>query len=174
MKKMQSNQNYKKIVQLLLDSRYLKPSNFYESLDQSVSKVVGHKLFTLMVIDKSRKYVERVYSSNKKIYPLLGTKPIPKNAWTKRVLIEKKEFLGTNFTQIKKLFFDYETIKSIGCGSIINLPVINNNKVLGTLNILHKENYYNKKHLKNVRDFSQLLTTYFISHQIKMEKKSIK
>ena len=124
-----------------------------------------------MVIDKSRKYVERVYSSNKKIYPLLGTKPIPKNAWTKRVLIEKKEFLGTNFTQIKKLFFDYETIKSIGCGSIINLPVINNNKVLGTLNILHKESYYNKKRLKNVRDFSQLLTPYFISHQIKMEKK---
>ena len=123
MKKMQSNQNYKKIVQLLLDSRYLKPSNFYESLDKGVSKVVGHKLFTLMVIDKSRKYVERVYSSNKKIYPLLGTKPIPKNAWTKRVLIEKKEFLGTNFTQIKKLFFDYEIIKSIGCGSIINLLI---------------------------------------------------
>ena len=89
-------------------------------------------------------------------------------------MIEKKEFLGTNFTQIKKLFFDYETIKSIGSGSIINLPVINNNKVLGTLNILHKENYYNKKRLNNVRDFSQLLTTYFIYHQLKMEKKSIK
>ena len=105
MKKMKLNQNYKHIVKLLLDGRHLKTNDFYESLDKSVSKVVGHKLFTLMVIDKSRKYVERVYSSNKKIYPLLGTKPIPKNAWRKRVLIEKKEFLGTNFTQIKKLFF---------------------------------------------------------------------
>ena len=168
---MKSNPNYKRIVKLLLDSRFLNTNDFYKKLDKVIFKLVGHKLFTLMVIDRSGKYVERVYSNNKKIYPLLGTKPIPKNAWTKRVLVEKKEYIGTNFKQIKKLFFDYETIKSIGCGSIINLPVINNNKVLGTLNILHKESYYNKKSLDQVRDFAQLLTPYFISHQIKMEKK---
>ena len=85
-------------------------------------------------------------------------------------MIEKKEFLGSNFKQIKTLFFDHETIKLLGCGSIINLPVISNDKVLGTLNILHKENYYNKTSLKNVRDFAQLLAPYFISHQIKMKR----
>jgi hypothetical protein len=154
----------------LLDGRYLKTNDFYKRLDKLISRLVGHKLFTLMVIDQSGKYVERVYSNNKKIYPLLGTKSIPANEWTKQVLIEKKEFLGSNYKQIKKLFFDHETIKSIGCGSIINLPVISNNKVLGTLNILHKENYYNKTNLKNVRDFAQLLSPYFISHQIKMKK----
>ena len=170
MKKMKLNQNYKHIVKLLLDGRYLKTNDFYKRLDKLISRLVGHKLFTLMVIDQSGKYVERVYSNNKKIYPLLGTKSIPANEWTKQVLIEKKEFLGSNYKQIKKLFFDHETIKSIGCGSIINLPVISNNKVLGTLNILHKENYYNKTNLKNVRDFAQLLSPYFISHQIKMKK----
>lgn len=170
MKKMKLNQNYKHIVKLLLDSRHLKTNDFYKSLDKLILRLIGHKLFTLMVIDKSGKYVERVYSNNKKIYPLLGTKPIPANEWTKRVLIEKKEFLGSNYKQIKKFFFDHETIKSLGCGSIINLPVISNNKVLGTLNILHKENYYNKKNLKKVRDFAQLLSPYFISHQIKMKK----
>lgn len=170
MKKMKSNQNYKSILKLLLDSRYLNSNDFYKKLDKEIFRLVGHKLFTLMVIDKSEKYVERVYSNNKKIYPLLGTKPIPKNAWTKRVLVEKKEYIGTNFKQIKKLFFDYETIKSLGCGSIINLPVINNNRVLGTLNILHKENYYTKNSLKEVRDFAQLLTPYFLSHQLKMKK----
>jgi len=167
---MKSNQNYKRIVKLLLDSRFLNTNDFYKKLDKVIFNLVGHKLFTLMVIDRSGRYVERVYSNNKKIYPLLGTKPIPKNEWTKRVLVEKKEYIGTNFKQIKKLFFDYETIKSLGCGSIINLPVINNNKVLGTLNILHKENYYTKNSLKDVRDFAQLLTPYFMSHQIKMKK----
>ena len=171
MKKMKLNQNYKHIVKLLLDSRHLKTNDFYQSLDKLIFRLIGHKLFTLMVIDQSGKYVERVYSNNKKIYPLLGTKPIPTNEWTKRVLIEKKEFLGINYKQIKKFFFDHETIKSLGCGSIINLPVINNKKVLGTLNILHKENYYNKTNLKEVRDFAQLLSPYFISHQINMKKK---
>lgn len=171
MKKMKLNQNYKHIVKLLLDSRHLKTNDFYQSLDKLIFRLIGHKLFTLMVIDQSGKYVERVYSNNKKIYPLLGTKPIPTNEWTKRVLIEKKEFLGSNYKQIKNFFFDHETIKSLGCGSIINLPVINNKKVLGTLNILHKENYYNKTNLKEVRDFAQLLSPYFISHQINMKKK---
>ena len=165
------NQNNKTIVKLLSQSKSLKAIIFYKKLDVAIKKSVGHKLFTLMVVDKSGKYVERVYSNNKKIYPLLGTKPIPKNAWTKRVIINKKEFLGSNFNQIKKLFFDYKTIKSLGCGSIINLPIISNKKVLGTLNILHKENYYNKKSIKDVKNFAQLLAPYVILHQIKMKKK---
>ena len=168
---MKLNQNNKTIVKLLSQSKSLKAIIFYKKLDVAIKKSVGHKLFTLMVVDKSGKYVERVYSNNKKIYPLLGTKPIPNNAWTKRVIINKKEFLGSNFNQIKKLFFDYKTIKSLGCGSIINLPIISNKKVLGTLNILHKENYYNKKSIKDVKNFAQLLAPYFILHQIKMKKK---
>ena len=168
---MKLNQNNKTIVKLLSESKSLKAIIFYKKLDVAIKKSVGHKLFTLMVVDKSGKYVERVYSNNKKIYPLLGTKPIPKNAWTKRVIINKKEFLGSNFNQIKKLFFDYKTIKSLGCGSIINLPIISNKKVLGTLNILHKEQYYNKKSITDVKNFAQLLAPYFILHQIKMNKK---
>ena len=171
MKKMKLNQNNRKIVNLLSDSKNFKASVFYKKLDVAIKKSVGHKLFTLMVVDKSGKYVERVYSNNKKIYPLLGTKPIPKNAWTNRVIVNKKEFLGSNFNQIKKLFFDYEVIKSLGCGSIINIPIISNKKVLGTLNILHKENYYNKKSISDVKNYAQLLAPFFIIHQMKMKKK---
>ena len=171
MKKMRLNHNNKIIVKLLSESKNLNANIFYNKLDLAIKKTVGHKLFTLMVVDKSGKYVERVYSNNKKIYPLLGTKPIPKNAWTKRVIINKKEFLGSNFNQIKKLFFDHKIIQSLGCGSIINIRIISNKNVLGTLNILHKENYYNKKSINNVQNFAQLLAPYFILHQIKMKKK---
>ena len=71
MKKMQLNQNNKIIVKLLLESKNLKANIFYKKLDLAIKKTVSHKLFTLMVVDKSGKYVERVYSNNKKIYPLL-------------------------------------------------------------------------------------------------------
>ena len=125
----------------------------------------------MTVIDRSTKYVERVYSNNKKIYPLLGTKPIPKNVWTRKVIIEKKEFLASNFNEIKKLFFDYEIIHSLGCGSIINIPILNNKKILGTLNVLHKEKYYTKKSVNNIKPFTQLLAPYFIIHQLSMKKK---
>ena len=172
MKKMQSNLNKNILVlRLLSNSKTLNSYKFYKKLDKSIKSTIGHKLFTLTVVDKSKKFVERVYSSNEKIYPLLGTKPIPKNEWTKRVIIKKKEFLGSNFNQIKKLFFDYKKIFSLECGSIINIPIINDQKILGTLNILHKERFYTKKSVKMIQPYAQLLSPYFILHQLKMKKK---
>ncbi len=168
---MQSNQNNKILLNLINITRYGSSEYFYKKLDHAIKKVIGHKLFTLMVNDKKVKYVERVYSNNKKIYPLLGTKPIPKNNWTKRVYNQKKEFLAKDFNEIKKLFFDYEIIESLGCGSIINVPVIYNKKILGTLNILHKEKFYNKSSIKKILPYTQLLAPYYFAHQQKMKKK---
>ena len=167
---MRSNQNNKILLNLITTSRNCNPQYFYKKLDFAIKKIVGHKLFTLTVNDKKVKYVERVYSNNKKVYPLLGTKPIPKNNWTKTVYYQKKEFLGKNFNDIKKLFFDYEIIQSLGCGSIINVPIVINKKILGTLNILHKENYYDKKCVYNIEPFAQLLAPYFLEHQLNMKK----
>ena len=168
---MRSNQNNKILLNLINITRYGSSEYFYKKLDHAIKKIIGHKLFTLMVNDKKVKYVERVYSNNRKIYPLLGTKPIPKNNWTKRVYSQKKEFLAKDFNEIKKLFFDYEIIESLGCGSIINVPVIYNKKILGTLNILHKEKFYNKNNIKKILPYSQLLAPYFLEHQQLMKKK---
>tara|TARA_Y100000590_G_C15684750_1_gene1001152 strand:+ start:1421 stop:1936 length:516 start_codon:yes stop_codon:yes gene_type:complete len=168
------NLNNKIIVNLLFETKNLRSKEFYKKLDITVNKLIGHKLFTLTVIDESEIFVERVYSNNNKIYPLLGTKPIPKNEWTKKVILKKSDFLGSNFAKIKKLFFDFEIIKSLGCGSIINIPVINEKKILGTLNILHKENFYKKKHIKYVRPLAQLLCPYFITHRANMKKRKKK
>ena len=171
MKKMPLSLSSKNIIDLLLKTKDLDSYAFYNKLDKSIKHIIGHKLFTLTVIDRSTKYVERVYSNNKKIYPLLGTKPIPNNAWTRKVIIEKKQFLASNFKEIKKLFFDYEIIQSLGCGSIINIPILNNKKILGTLNVLHKEKYYTKKSVNKIKPFAQLLAPYFIIHQLNMKKK---
>ena len=168
---MQSNQNNKILLNLINITRYGSSEYFYKKLDHAIKKIIGHKLFTLMVNDKKVKYVERVYSNNRKIYPLLGTKPIPKNNWTKRVYSQKKEFLAKDFNEIKKLFFDYEIIESLGCGSIINVPVIYNKKILGTLNILHKDKFYNKSSIKKILPYTQLLAPYYLAHQQKMKKK---
>ena len=168
---MSLNQNNKDIINLLSNTGKLSANEFYKKLDKTIKNNIGHRLFTLTVVDHSIKYVERVYSNNTKIYPLLGTKPIPINSWTNKVINNKKSFLGENKNQIKKLFFDYEKIFSLECGSIINIPIINDQKILGTLNILHKERFYTKKSVKMIQPYAQLLSPYFILHQLKMKKK---
>ena len=47
----------------------------------------------------------------------------------------------------------------------------NNKKILGTLNVLHKEKYYTKKSVNKIKPFVQLLAPYFIIHQLSMKKK---
>ena len=88
---------------------------FFKKIDKLIKKKIGHKLITFTVIDHSLKYVERVYTNNSKVYPLLGTKRLPKNKWSQTVIKNKKHFLGKNKKDIKKLFFDYEVIFSLGC-----------------------------------------------------------
>ena len=163
--------NNKDIINLLSNTGKLSANEFYKKLDKIIKNNIGHRLFTLTVVDHSIKYVERVYSNNTKIYPLLGTKPIPKNSWTNKVINNKKYFFGESKNQIKKLFFDYKNFFSLECGSIINIPIINDQKILGTLNILHKERFYTKKSVKMIQPYAQLLSPYFILHQLKMKKK---
>ena len=163
--------NNKYIINLLSNTGKLSANEFYKKLDKAIKNNIGHRLFTLTVVDHSIKYVERVYSNNTKIYPLRGTKPIPKNSWTNKVINNKKYFFGESKNQIKKLFFDYKKIFSLECGSIINIPIINDQKILGTLNILHKERFYTKKSVKMIQPYAQLLSPYFILHQLKMKKK---
>ena len=82
--------NNKDIINLLSNTGKLSANEFYKKLDKTIKNNIGHRLFTLTVVDYSIKYVERVYSNNIKIYPLLGTKPIPINSWTNKVINNKK------------------------------------------------------------------------------------
>ena len=136
--------------------------NYSASITVSLAK--GNTIYSAAKL--AQNYVYQSIKNSKKIGKGM-------NITHKNIPSGSRELLDSinNFKQIKKLFFDYETIKSLGCGSIINLPVINNNRVLGTLNILHKERFYTKKSLKMIQPYAQLLSPYFILHQLKMKKK---
>lgn len=146
--------------------------NYLKKLENLIKKEIGFKLITITAIHPSQKYVERIYSNNKKVYPIFGRKPIPKNNWSK--IIKKngqKFFLGKNKSSIKKIFFDYETIFSLGCGSIINYVIRYNGIALGTLNILDVENKYSNKHIKKIEKISIFMIPYFLQFQNMKENK---
>ena len=139
-------------------------------MDKYLKKEVGHKLFTITVIDQSLKYVERIYTNNKNVYPLLGQKPIPKNIWSTKVLKKKNHFLCKNKNQIKKIYFDYDKIFSLNCGSIINLLILFKNKPIGTINILHNENHYSKNDINKIDHITTFYGTLLFDSSIKNEK----
>jgi hypothetical protein len=110
---------------------------------EALSVALGaHRLFTVMTVDMAAELARRVYSDHPAEYPVTGTKPIHRDAWFNIVHGEKRSFVANTLADIAKLFPDFEMIKSSGCGSVINLPVVLRNELVATINLLHFENYY--------------------------------
>jgi hypothetical protein len=48
---------------------------------------------------------------------------------------------------VKAVFFDHELIRSLGCESVLNIPVVWAGRTLGTINLLHRAGWYDEAQL---------------------------
>lgn len=114
----------------------------YAALQVFCKQVIGAKLFTVMETDISAGLAHRAYSSDPKNYATSGKKPIPQNEWFDLVHVQRKPFVANTIAEISNVFPDHELIWSLGCGSVVNLPIIVDDEFVGTVNLLHEEHYY--------------------------------
>lgn len=114
----------------------------YAALDQLVQDTVGAKLFTIMTVDMPALLARRSYTSDPANYPASGTKEITMNRWFDHVHRKGETFVANTLAEIATVFPDAELIGRLGCGSVVNLPVIQNGQLVATMNILHAEHYY--------------------------------
>ncbi len=118
------------------------PQTFFKILDKALADTVGHKLFTLLYVAPNGKRVKRLYTNMPKEYPVGGYKEIGSTPWHKRVVEERRAWVGHNADDIRWAFFDHELILSLGCESAMNVPVVYAGKLLGTMNLLDKAGHY--------------------------------
>ena len=118
------------------------PQALYQALDRATGKAIGHKLFTLLVVDEPKSEVARVYSSNPKSYPVGGRKPLRMTGWGEQVIRGRRPYIGRNAEDIRWAFFDHELIASLGLASVLNIPVVHDGRLIGTMNLLHEQAWY--------------------------------
>jgi hypothetical protein len=118
------------------------PSPALHALQDAFAEVIGYKLFTILLHDPSAKVVSRAFSSMPEAYPVGGTKPIADTPWAQQVLERGETFVGHERDDIRRVFPDYELIWSLGCESVLNLPVRWDGSVIGTCNLLHVRRWY--------------------------------
>jgi hypothetical protein len=121
------------------------PAASWKALQDLVGAMVGFKLFTVMTVDIARQEARRVYSSHPTEYPVSGTKPIHYDAWFDIVHRQQKLFIANTISEIAKVFPDHEKIRSMGLGSVINLPVVIDGVLVATINMLQEEHYYSSE-----------------------------
>ena len=99
------------------------PEAGFRALDLAMGAVIGHKLFTVLLHHAEARESERRYTNQPAAYPVGGRKPVTASAWTNRLFIERRPYVGRSAEDIRTVFFDHELILSLGCASVLNVPV---------------------------------------------------
>jgi len=132
-------------------------ADLYPALEAALQEVVGHKLFTVMAIDWDAGEAARVFSNQPEAYPVKGRKPLgAMTDWGAHVLEGRQAWIGRNAEDIRGAFFDHETIASLGCASCLNVPAIDDGRVIGTLNLLHEADWYEDADADRAAPFAAL------------------
>ncbi|WP_245462463.1 hypothetical protein [Rhizobium sp. CCGE532] len=109
--------------------------------EKAFQEEFGHKLFTLLKVDRAAGVMRRIYSTDLKYSPLGGTKPLADDEWSKRVG-DGRHFLGKDSADINRYFVDHETLIKMGLESVLNTAVIWRNEVMGWINLLDAAEHY--------------------------------
>jgi hypothetical protein len=119
-----------------------RPDAPWIALETLARKLIGAKLFTTMAVDMKNEVARRAYTSDPVSYPISGTKAIRYDSWFDIVHRERKSFVANTIEDIAEVFPDYELINSLGCQSVINIPVEVGGELLGTVNCLNVAHHY--------------------------------
>jgi GAF domain-containing protein len=124
----------------------------FAALQALTQATVGAKLFTYMTVDMEAEVARRAYTSDPANYPTSGTKPIRYDSWFDIVHKQRQYFVANTIADIAKVFPDYELIDSLGCQSVVNMPVVIGGKLVGTVNMLDVDGYYTPERVQMIRE----------------------
>ena len=138
------------------------PEAALTALDAAMGATIGHKLFTCLLHHPAARESERRYTNQPAAYPVGGRKPVPDSAWARRLFVEREPYIGYTADDIREVFFDHVLIASLGCASVLNVPVVQDGRTLGVLNLLHEARWYDEADAPLAQVFAALAAPAFL------------
>ena len=138
------------------------PEAALTALDAAMGATIGHKLFTCLLHHPAARESERRYTNQPAAYPVGGQKPVPDSAWARRLFVEREPYIGYTADDIREVFFDHALIASLGCASVLNVPVVQDGRTLGVLNLLHEARWYDEADAPLAQVFAALAAPAFL------------
>ncbi len=127
------------------------------ALDAALADAVGHRLFTVLVLDEARGVSRRFHTSRPDAYPVGGEKPIRRDSELYRLVVQQGAARFCRGREdIVRAFPDHGLILSLGCESAVNVPVRWDGRTLGALNLLHEAGHYGEAQLPMLSVFAAL------------------
>lgn len=142
------------VARALLEAGQPEPT--FRALERAMGAVIGHKLFTVLLHYPHARESERKFTNQPAAYPVGGRKPVTTSPWTERLFVDQRPYIGRSAQDIREVFFDHELILSLGCASVLNVPVVWDGRTLGTINLLHEAGWYEDSDVPIAQTFAAL------------------
>ena len=110
------------------------------------------------------------HSSHPREYPVAGLKPVSGGLWSRTVIEERKTFVANSIEAIAEVFPDHELIRSLGCGSVVNLPVVFNGMVIGVANALDAFGHYTPERVERMERLAPFVTIALLAARVAAPK----
>lgn len=101
--------------------------------------------------------VERTYSSHEALYPIGGRKKNLDGPWGQKVVDRAEPLISHNDADIKAMFADFETLRSMGISGMINIPIMADGVVIGSVNISGDEGQFSEADVPALTVLANLL-----------------
>lgn len=114
----------------------------WRALDATLKREIGHKLMTVLRIDPTQQWSERIYSSQPGAFASQGRKLLDAAPQMRRVIAARHPLIVNGEAAVRAAFPDHEKIFSLGCACVMNVPLIWRGNVLANVNLLDVEGAY--------------------------------
>lgn len=129
----------------------------FDALDVALQAAVGHKLFTVLVVNIPKGETQRFFSSRPQAYPVGCIKPImPDGVYFRDVILGGKCHINRNYEDIKSTLADHELIRSLGCEGSIHVPVRWSGQTYAMLNLSHQAGWYGEADIPTLSVFAAM------------------
>ncbi|MFJ8910185.1 GAF domain-containing protein [Amycolatopsis sp. NPDC102389] len=127
------------------------------TVEDKTRATIGVRLFTVLAWVPERRALRRVHSSHPAEYPVGGEKTVEVAAgWLERCITGQEPYFGPDSAAVREIFADHELIDRLGCGTVINVPVMDGRRTLGVLNLLDAEGSYDDDSVAVARSLAPL------------------
>ena len=113
----------------------------------------GAILFTALQWIPERSALRRLFTSHPAEYPLGAEKTVEiSRGWLGTVIEDKEPFIAADLEALREVFADSGLIQNLGCGGVINVPVLDAGRVVGVLAALDVEGRYTQQSVEAAVD----------------------
>lgn len=125
------------------------------AVDKALGELVGHKVFAIYYVSSEPHEIVAMYSSRPAVHPI-GTP-----AWNDLVITRGQPYIGCDTDDLRWAYDDAEYINGLGCGSVLNVPVVVSGETVGMVSLMHEAGWYRDEHVQLAMPFAYLLAPAF-------------